>query len=248
MIKITSKSNENIKNLIRLNDKKYIADYALVESEKVVTTLIEKDLVVELYLEEKFLAQFLKYNIKTYVITREISKAISNVVTPSGVFAIVKIPKYNTFNTNFLVLENMQDPSNLGAILRTACACNFMDVYLINTVCPYKPQVTRSSMGYNFALNFVYFKDIEEFKTYANAHNLKFLCADMDGNNIFNYKINIKPIGIAIGNEGQGISSTMQSISYDTISIPMQNQVESLNAGVSASILMYTINNKSKED
>ena len=242
--KITSVNNEIVKDLVKLNDKKNISNLALVESEKVVFELLNQNKVNTLYIEEKFLEKTSSFSVPTFVISKEISKKISSVVTPSGIFATVNIPKFEELNSNFLVLENLQDPSNLGAIFRTALASNYKTIYLINSVCPYLPKVTRGSMGYNFKLNIKQFSNFEEFISFKNEKNLFLISANLNGENIFNYDVKVKPFGIVIGNEGNGVSSAMQSICNDTVTIPMQNDVESLNAGISASLLMYLLNNK----
>ena len=241
--KITSLNNDIVKNLIKLNDKKNISTFALCESEKVVMSLLNKQIVETLFVEEKFLDQIKEYNITTYIITEAVSKKISSLKSPSGIFALVRIPTFKETNSNFLVLENLQDPSNLGAIFRCALATNYKTIYLIDSVCPYLPKVTRGSMGYNFDLNIKEFKNLDEFLDFKNKNNLYLICGDLNGQNIFDYKVKTKPYGIVIGNEGNGISSTMQSACNDIVTIPMQNEVESLNASVSASILMYMLNN-----
>lgn len=244
--KITSVNNDIIKELNKLSDRKNITTVALIESEKVVMSMLNEHKVKTLFIEEKFLNLVEKYNIETYVISKEISKKISSVKTPSGIFACVNIPEFKNTNSNFLVFENLQDPSNLGAVLRSALASNYKTIYLINSVCPYLPKVTRGSMGYNFKLNIKEFKDIEEFKTFKKQNRLFLICGNLNGKNVFDYNVKQLPYGIVIGNEGNGISNAMQSLCDDTVTIPMQNGVESLNASVSASLIMYILNNKNK--
>ena len=87
---------------------------------------------------------------------------------------------------------------------------------------------------------------MEEFIEYKNSNNLYLICGNLNGKDVFKFTPKSTPYGIVIGNEGNGISSTMQNMCTDTVTIPMQNQVESLNASVSGSILMYVLNQKIK--
>lgn len=243
--KITSLKNDKILELVKLHDKRNIKDLALVESEKIVLEMLENNRVRALYIEDRFIDLAEKYSVPTYIITKDISKKISGVVTPSGIFATVSIERLNFKDSNYLVLENLQDPTNMGALFRSALASGYRKVYLIDSVCPYLPKVTRGSMGYNFKLDIEEFK-MSEFVEYVKSNNLYLICGNLNGEDVFDYKVRNTPYGIVIGNEGNGISSTMQSICTDTVTIPMQNQVESLNASVSGSILMYILNQKIK--
>lgn len=241
--KITSLKNDTILDLVKLNDKKNITNLALVESEKIVLEMLANNMVSTLYIEEKYLDLSSKYSVPTCIITPEISKKISSVVTPSGIFATVNIPKFEDIESNYLVLENLQDPTNLGALFRTALASGYKKIFLIDSVSPYLPKVTRGSMGYNFKLHIKEFTS-NDFFEYAKSNNLYLISGNLNGENIFTFSPKSKPFGIVIGNEGRGISSTMQSMCSDTVTIPMQNQVESLNASVSGSIIMYFLSNK----
>lgn len=243
--KITSLKNENVIELTKLHEKKHINNLALIESEKIVLEMLENNRVCTLYIEEKFLPIAQKYSVPTFIITPEISKKISSVVTSSGIFATIYINEFVDVDSNYLVLENLQDPTNMGSILRTALASGYQKIYLIDSVCPYLPKVTRGSMGYNFKLNIKQFS-LTEFVDFAKLNNLYLISGNLNGENIFSFDVKNKPFGIVIGNEGNGISNTMQSLCSDTVTIPMQNQVESLNASVSASLLMYILNNKIK--
>ena len=242
--KITSLKNEKILELTKLHDKKNIKDIALVESEKIVLEMLKNNRVRALYIEDRFVGLAEKYGVPTYIITKDISKKISGVVTPSGIFATVSIEKVY-HDGNYLVLENLQDPTNMGALFRSALASGYKKVILIDSVCPYLPKVTRGSMGYNFKLDITEFK-IDDFVRYAKSNNLYLICGDLKGEDVFSFRPRSMPYGIVIGNEGNGISSTMQNICTDVVTIPMQNQVESLNASVSGSILMYVLNQKIK--
>jgi tRNA G18 (ribose-2'-O)-methylase SpoU len=133
----------------------------------------------------------------------------------------------------------------MGALFRSALASGYKKVILIDSVCPYLPKVTRGSMGYNFKLDIREFS-MNEFIDYTKSNNLYLICGNLNGEDVFTFTPKSKPYGVVIGNEGNGLSSTMQNMCTDTVTIPMQNQVESLNASVSGSILMYVLNQKIK--
>ena len=140
-----------------------------------------------------------------------------------------------------MILDNIQNPDNFGAIMRTALATNFKQIFVINSVDEYNSKVLRASMGNQFKLNIVHIN-------YEDVKNL-FLSADlfvmsMEGENLFKIKYISKNTGFVIGNEGNGVSLQMRKKIKNTLSIPMENGIESLNASVSASIVMYHIYSK----
>ncbi len=250
---ITSKSNPIVKYACELKDKKSSQKYGqcLVESEKIIHDLLVSKVKVETLLissdkVSKYESLRSLHTGKTYFISPEISKYLGETVTPSGVFAFVQIPKASMAHKNFLVLENIQDPSNLGAILRSAKAFDYNDIILISGVYPYSPKVIRSSMGYVFDSNIVDMT-IDELKEYLSRHNFMLYCADMDGFDVIDTPPTSTRYGIVFGNEGNGVSLGLKSICNSVVSIPMQNNVESLNVSVSAGIIMYNLNNINKE-
>ena len=132
--KITSLKNDKILDLVKLHEKKHIKDIALVESEKIVLEMLNNNRVRALYIEERFIDLAEKYSVPTYIITKDISKKISGVVTPSGIFATVSIDNVEYPDSNYLVLENLQDPTNMGALFRSALASGYKKVILIHQV------------------------------------------------------------------------------------------------------------------
>ena len=140
-----------------------------------------------------------------------------------------------------LILENLQDPKNVGALLRSAAATNFVDVYLINSADPYSAKSVRSSMSGLFKVN-LYQMELEE--VLQKLSTCEILCGDMDGENIFQWEMPRKNIAIAVGNEGNGVSDELVEGATKTVSIPMENGLESLNVAISGSVLMYEIKRK----
>ena len=125
--------------------------------------------------------------------------------------------------------------------MRTAAACNFKQIYTINCVDVYSPKVLRASMGNQFKLSITSIEYNEIEKLFSNA---KIYAMDMNGRNIFEIDKFEQNVGFVIGNEGNGISNEIKSKIKNHLSIPMKNNVESLNASISASIVMYYIFSK----
>ena len=187
-------------------------------------------------------------HLKVYHTDLKTIEMLSDTKTPQKVLCIayltqnvVEVPK-----TNFLVLDNLQDPGNVGTLIRTAKACGFEYVFLVDCVRKNNSKLIRSSVGAVFN-NKVVELSHNDFCEFAKQFNLKLICADMNGENIFDFaeKNNIQCLGVVIGNEGQGVSAEIAKLCYKTVKIPMKEGIESLNAGVSGSIIMYEINKRS---
>ena len=241
---ITSKSNDLIKQCLQIKQKKYSKELGLclVESLKLVRELNDKGLIETILVLESKLDSFKNSKTKIEVISDSIAKYLADTVTTDGVFGICKIMESsgNSFD-RCLVLDRIQDPSNLGAIIRSACAFGFKTIFSINSVYPYSYKVIRSSMGYVFDVNII---DVsyEELKNFKTQNNITLLSADMDGQDIAEVKLQKSSnMAIIIGNEGSGVSDEVVALSDMVVSIPMSNNVESLNASVSAGIMMYLL-------
>lgn len=250
---ISSKSNDIIKYAQNLKTKKYCAKYGecLVESEKVVHDLIKSNKMISTILVNEKKKDRYEYITNSFTgkivyITDALSNYLCDTVTSSGIFAFAKVPENKIKKDNFIVLENLQDPSNLGAIIRSARAFNYNNIIVIGGVFPYNYKVIRSSMGYVFDVNIVEMS-YEDLSEYVKRNNLLLYCADMDGFDVSETPSTSCNFGFVIGNEGNGVSLQMKNMCNSVVSIPMQNKVESLNASVSASIIMYMLNKINKE-
>ena len=169
-------------------------------------------------------------------------ESLSDVKTPQGVCVMLEYTQniVNIPQKNFLVLDGLQDPGNVGTLIRTALASGFNDVYLVDSVKETNSKMIRSSAGAVFNLN-LYSMNRADFTVFAKKNNLILLKTDMTGENIFTYKPE-GSVGVVIGNEGNGVSAEISEICKQKVSIPMNKGIESLNAGVSGAIIMYQIN------
>lgn len=176
-----------------------------------------------------------------YKVDRATIEQLSDSKTPQGVVCVAEYTPHvvEKPKTNFLVLDRLQDPGNVGTLIRTACACGFKYVYLLDSVKPTNSKLIRSTVGTIFNQNIISMTS-EQFLQVSKEWNLNLLVADMDGENIFNFTCK-ETVGLIVGNEGQGVSADLMSICSHKVKIPMFDGVESLNAGVSGGIIMYQL-------
>lgn len=250
---ITSLDNPMVKEARSLNDKKFRRFYGkfLVDGEKLVNEVVCGAMEVDkLFIDSSKLSEFgyilEKFNGKIVPVTEKVLSSISENVTPQGIIAEVFMRETIEFepetNEPILVLDRIQDPGNLGTIIRTAAATGFCTIVLIDTADAYSPKVVRSSSGGIFYTDIFRMSETEILE-YCEKHNIEVLIADMGGKNIFRKTLTNKNYALVIGNEGQGVSQNFKA-SGKAISLPMKEQMESLNAGVSASVLMYVLQGK----
>lgn len=250
---ITSLDNAMVKEARSLNDKKFRKFYGkfLVDGEKLVNEVVCGAMEVDkLFIDSSKLSEFgyilEKYNGKIVPVTSKVLASISQNVTPQGIIAEVIMRETGSFepetNEPILILDRIQDPGNLGTIIRTASATGFYTIVLIDTADAYSPKVVRSSSGGIFYTD-IFRMTETEILDFCKKKNIEVLIADMGGENIFYKELKNKNYALVIGNEGQGVSDNFKNYGK-AISLPMKPQMESLNAGVSASVLMYILQGK----
>lgn len=241
---ITSRSNEIIKYAIKIKDKKYSRNEkkCLVESAKLVRELYSQGIVETILVDNEKIDRVsdLKGAIME-TISKDIVAYLSDAMTSDGIFAICRIPckKADNFR-RCIVLDGIQDPSNMGAIIRSARAFGFNTILALNCVYPYTFKGIRASMGQIFGVDFVDVT-IEQLLTLKEEYKIQLVVADMNGEDISKFQISNNNCGIIIGNEGNGVSKDLRKIADRVVSIPMNDGVESLNASVSAGIIMYIL-------
>lgn len=250
---ITSLDNAIVKEARSLNDKKFRRFHGkfLVDGEKLVKEVVSSTLSVDkIFVDEKKTEEFAyileNFTGKVVVVSSKVLSSISESVTPQGIIAEVYMRETGDFMRNenepILVLDRIQDPGNLGTIIRTANATGFNKIVLIDSVDPYSQKVVRSSSGGVFYSD-IYRMSENEILTYCKKKDIGLLIADMGGQNIFDFEVQEKNFALVIGNEGQGVSDTFKDNGF-AVSLPMKSQMESLNAGISASVLMYVLMGK----
>lgn len=238
---ISSKSNPLIKKMSSLAEKKYRKLYGLfiVESVKAVDECLSSGMEVEEIVCTQDLSE--KYP-TAIIVTDELFGRISTERNPQGVLAAVKLPQkpLQSPKSSCLLLDRLQDPGNIGTIIRTANAAGYTDIYLVNCADAYSPKAVRASMGGVFYVN-VYEGNYDE--VFEVLEGVPLITADMSGEDIFAFDAPEK-FCLCIGNEGGGVSDTVVNHSAYKVKIPMRETCESLNAGVSAAVAMYVLKNK----
>ncbi len=242
---ITSKQNALIKEIKSLSDKKFRDRLGVfvVEGVKPVREAVELGLNVRnVVVTEKGALSIANLNIAFETVSDEVFHYISEEKSPQGVLAVVYKPQNELKppKSRCLLLDAVSDPSNVGAIIRTAAAAGYSDVYMtLDSADAYSNKAVRASMTGVFRVN-VMRADIDDL---LSVINLPLYIADMDGEDVSTV-VPKSDFCLVIGNEGRGVSDKILNKARFTISIPMQNGVESLNAAVSAGILMYSLNKK----
>ena len=165
-------------------------------------------------------------------------KKLSPSDSPSGIIGIANKIEYSEFNydENFIFLDKIADPGNMGTIIRTASWFGISQIALSDgCIDPFNSKVVRSAMGTHFSLKWIGEKSIKDFKNY------KLIGADPKSNNINQLPKTNHKWGLIMGSEAHGISSDIYSLMNDTIAIPKIGEGESLNIGVAMGILLYQL-------
>lgn len=235
---ITSKSNPIIKAVASLADKKFrkqLNQY-IVEGIKPVRECIEAGCAIDRIICVEGLEESFK---GATVVTESVFKSLSSEKTPQGVLAVVKIPQFimKPPEKPCLLLDCLQDPGNLGTVIRTANAAGYEEIYLINCTDPYSPKAVRASMSGIF---FVKVYQATRDEVLDALKNVPLISADMFGEDIFTFNPP-ELFCLCIGNEGSGLSAEIKSRASNSVKIPMRSTCESLNAAVSAGIAMYAL-------
>ena len=241
---ITSVNNEHIKELAKLKDKKYrdSSNLFLVETEHLVLEAFKEGLVKELILDKDALFPL---DVTTTYVNREVMKKLSSTESIPKVMAVVYKKEENlNVGEKILVLDNIQDPGNLGTIIRSAVAFNIDTIVLSNdTVDLYNPKVVRSNQGMMFHVNIIR-TDVVKFIADLKKDGYKIVGTKVtNGHDVKESKI-YSHFALIIGNEGRGMSKDLDLLCDEYLYIRMNDKCESLNASVAASIIMYEINNK----
>lgn len=232
---IKSSKNNLIKMINKLKKKKFRNEknLFLIETRKMIDEAIKSNRNIEYIIQKE--SNELVYD-NSILIEDKLFNEISNLVTPDGYMAIVSKYNEDKLSENILILDNIQDPGNMGTLIRSAEAFGYNTIISINSVDYYNEKVLRSTMGSIFRLNL-----IETNYEFINTLNdYKIYIADMNGEDFREMESSQKK-AIVIGNEGNGISEEIKKIPHKLVKIPMQGKVESLNAAVSGSILMSTL-------
>lgn len=240
---IRSKTNKLIKQFKKLHQKKYrkssylIEGWHLVEEAVKAKATFEHILVVEEYVER------VAHLPNVTVISSELMEDVTDSKTPQGIVAQLSMPSYTPpacLVGKFLVLEDVQDPGNVGTMIRTADAAGFDGVFLTNQSADiYNMKVLRSMQGSHFHLP-IYRLPIEEIVARFKENEVDVLATTLSSRSI-DYKA-VQPrasFALIMGNEGSGISDFVAQESTHLVHITMPGQAESLNVAIATGILLF---------
>ena len=239
---ITSRDNQTIKEIIKLKDKKYRDKSFIVEGIKQVEEAIKENASIEkIVLSEDFIGKEKYQEFELVEVSNKLFNEITDTITPQGILAVVskKENEEIDYSKDFiLVLDNIQDPGNLGTIIRTADSCDLGQIVVSkDTVDSYSPKVIRSTMGSSFRINVIE-KDLEEAIEEIKAHGYKVIVTSLQTDKSI-YDIDYSKTAIIIGNEANGVRENIVNKSDLKVKIPMLGKTESLNASIAAGIMMY---------
>ena len=236
----SSAENKKVKEYKKLKQKKYRdkTKMFLVEGQHLVEEAYKNGQLQELLLEEET-----NYNldIKTIYLTKPIMKSISSLTTPPKIMGLCKKKCSENLGEKIILLDDIQDPGNLGTIIRSAVAFDFNTIIISkNTVDPYNEKVIRATQGMIFKVN-ILITNIDEIIPKLKNQEYKILGTKVTfGKNIKSLEKN-KKVAIIMGNEGSGVKPNLLKKCDEHIYIPMNKNCESLNVGVATSIIMYEL-------
>lgn len=236
----TSTNNTKIKDLKKLHEKKYRDknNLFLVEGMHLVKEAYSSNILKEVILLE---GETIDIDVPLSFASKEVIKYLSSVDTPQKVIGICTKKENSNLGDKVIALDDIQDPGNLGAIIRSAVAFNIDTIILSNnSVDLYNPKVIRASQGMLFKLNIIR-GDLKQFIVNLKDENYKILATSViNGKNIKTIEKN-KKLCIIMGNEGNGVSDEILSLSDEFIYIKMNEACESLNVAVATSIILYEL-------
>ncbi len=257
---ITSTSNQKIKELIQLQKKSKVRNQEglfIAEGSRMVMEAPAKSLV-KLYVSETFYkkhkAEVDEINLRPEVLTDTVYAYVSDTKSPQGILGVIRQMDYNLEdmlkirNPHVLVLDNLQDPGNVGTIFRTAEAAGVSGILMSrDCVDIYNPKTIRSTMGAIYRMPFLYLEDVKAGIHILKKNKIHIYAAHLDGMHIYDKEDYTKGTAFLIGNEGNGLTKEIADCADTLVRIPMGGQAESLNAAVAASVLMFEVNRQRRE-
>lgn len=251
---ITSKDNEIIKNIRKLKDKKYrevenkyiiegikLIEEAVEENAEIDTIVVCEDCVENNTIKQKLMYEIAKYN--CLYVSRKVFNAVTEVTNPQGILAVVnKENKEDEIDYNqdiIVVLDGIQDPGNLGTILRTVDSVGLKQIVISKeTADAYNPKVVRSTMGAIFRVKIIVAEDLAKTLKEIKKHKFKVVATSLQTEESI-YDVDYDKKVIVIGNEANGVSNEILSLADIKAKIPMFGKTESLNASVATSVILY---------
>lgn len=250
---ITSSANGKVKQVMNLikkakarNESGLFVAEGLRIFKEIPAERIESIFVSEGFLKEKDHKKLIT-GMQYEVLTDEVFRVMSDTRTPQGILALVKQQTYTPEDLTrtpgpafLMILENIQDPGNLGTIIRAGEGAGITGILMNSTTADiYNPKVIRSTMGSVFRVPFAYTNDLTASILRLKEQGIRLYAAHLAGRNNYEKEDYTVDTGFLIGNEGNGLTEETARLADAYIKIPMMGSVESLNAAVAASVLMF---------
>lgn len=251
---ITSKDNEIIKNIKKLKDKKFrdqdhkyiiegikLIEEAIKELAKINTIVVCEDCVKNEEIDSKLLYEVAKYN--CIYVSERVFNLLTDVKNPQGILAVIeKEAEQDQIDYNedlIVVLDKVQDPGNLGTILRTVDSIGLKQIIVAEGSGDiFNPKVVRSTMGAIFRVKVKISQEIQKTIAEIKKHKFKVVSTSLATDKSI-YDVKYEKSAIIIGNEANGVSKELQEASDELVKIPMLGNTESLNASVATGIVLY---------
>ena len=254
---ITSTSNPRVRQIVLWQEKakKRREDNVFLAEGIKMLREAPKDWIKEVYLTEEVLQRLRKEdgevlakieNTGYELLSDEVMKKVSDTQTPQGALVVLNRPSYTLEDIvgngegTFVVLENLQDPGNLGTIIRTGEGAGIRGVIMSqDTVDIYNPKTIRATMGSVYRVPFIYVETLSNSICYLKEKGVRTYAAHLKGKKQYYEFSYMSGTAFLIGNEGNGLKKETADLADEYLRIPMEGQVESLNAAIAATILMY---------
>lgn len=254
---ITSTSNEKIKHitqLVKSAKARRKEGVFVVEGERIAKEIPQEDLI-ECFVSEDYpgsadIRDMFGYDIEPVTVSSSVFMKMSDTKSPQGILCLCRqrsisveeLIASRSDSLKVLVLEGIQDPGNLGTMIRTAEGAGF-DALIADedTVDVYNPKVSRSTMGSVFRIPVIYTGDLPAETDKLKRASVTVYAAHLNADKNYREETYGRRVAFLIGNEGSGLSDAICEKADRLIKIPMQGKLESLNAAVAASILMYNV-------
>lgn len=241
---ITSLKNPKVTAWKALKDRKGRRESGcfLVEGRKMVEEALASAFDVETVLVQEGMELPEGLTMPVYELPAHVLAAVCDTKTPQGIAAVVRMKEQSALGKHIVVLDGVQDPGNVGTIIRTADAAGLDGVLLSNQCADvFSPKVLRATMGSIFRMNLRTTDDLPGELTKLREKGYSILSSQLDGTPFYEREKVAERFALIIGNEGNGVSEQVQQTATHRVRLPMRGGAESLNAAIAAAIMMYEL-------
>ena len=241
---ITSLKNPKVTAWKALKDRKGRRESGcfLVEGRKMVEEALASAFDVETVLVQEGMELPDGLTMSVYELPAHVLAAVCDTKTPQGIAAVVRMKEQSALGKHIVVLDGVQDPGNVGTIIRTADAAGLDGVLLSNQCADvFSPKVLRATMGSIFRMNLRTTDDLPGELTKLREKGYSILSSQLDGTAFYERQGVAERFALIIGNEGNGVSEQVQQTATHRVRLPMRGGAESLNAAIAAAIMMYEL-------